>query len=330
MDQRGGGRRDVNLQQLWTFYNVAQHGGFSAAAARLHLTQPSVSTQIRLLEENYGIRLFERFGRRIELTEAGRALFSYAERIFHLTQQADSAIEDLKNTKTGRIRISAISTLAAYYLPHIIAVFRRRHPGIEIHLDSGYTEDVVESILAFRCDIGLVGTTVSHENVVVTPLWEEELVIIAGPSHPLARRETVSFEDLRDEPLVVSEPGSGTRDITDDLFRRKGARPRIVMELGENEAIKTAVAGNLGLSLLSSTVVGREIASGSIRAVRLEGERIARKFYLIHHKDKYWSRIIQTFVELASSYPFFREERRPAGKAPPRRRNRGTGPVRKK
>jgi DNA-binding transcriptional LysR family regulator len=305
----------MNLQQLWTFYNVARHGGFSAAAAKLCLTQPSVSTQIRLLEENYGIRLFERFGRRIELTEAGRALFSYAERIFRLTQQADSAIEDLKNTKTGRIRISAISTLAAYYLPHIIADFRRRHPGIEIHLDSGYTEDVVQSVLSFLCDIGLVGKTVSHENIVATPLWEEELVIIVGPSHPFARRKRISFRDLQDEPMIVSELGSGTREITDELFRQKGAKPGIVMELGENEAVKTAVAGGLGVSILSATVVRREMEAGSIRTLRLEGERSARQFYLIHHKDKYWSRIIQAFVELASSYPFSPGERRPEGKA---------------
>jgi len=305
----------VNLQQLWTFYNVARHGGFSAAAAKLCLTQPSVSTQIRLLEENYGIRLFERFGRRIELTEAGRALFSYAERIFRLTQQADSAIEDLKNTKTGRIRISAISTLAAYYLPHIIADFRRRHPGIEIHLDSGYTEDVVQAVLSFLCDIGLVGKTVSHENIVATPLWEEELVIIVDPSHPFARRKRISFRDLQDEPMIVSELGSGTREITDELFRQKGAKPGIVMELGENEAVKTAVAGGLGVSILSATVVRREMEAGSIRTLRLEGERIARQFYLIHHKDKYWSRIIQAFVELASSYPFSPGERRPEGKA---------------
>ncbi len=305
----------MNLQQLWTFYNVARHGGFSAAAAKLCLTQPSVSTQIRLLEENYGIRLFERFGRRIELTEAGRALFSYAERIFRLTQQADSAIEDLKNTKTGRIRISAISTLAAYYLPHIIADFRRRHPGIEIHLDSGYTEDVVQAVLSFLCDIGLVGKTVSHENIVATPLWEEELVIIVDPSHPFARRKRISFRDLQDEPMIVSELGSGTREITDELFRQKGAKPGIVMELGENEAVKTAVAGGLGVSILSATVVRREMEAGSIRTLRLEGERIARQFYLIHHKDKYWSRIIQAFVELASSYPFSPGERRPEGKA---------------
>jgi len=320
----------MNLQQLWTFYNVALHGGFSAAAAGLCLTQPSVSTQIRLLEDHYGIRLFERFGRRIELTEAGRALYSYAERIFHLTQQADSAIEDLKNTKTGRIRISAISTLAAYYLPHIIADFRRRHPGIEIHLDSGYTEDVVKSVLAFQCDIGLVGKALSHDNIVATPLWEEELVIIVGPAHPFARRKTIPFGDLKDEPMIVSELGSGTREISDDLFRQKGAKPGIVMELGENEAVKTAVAGGLGVSILSATVVRREMEAGSIRAVRLEGERIARKFYLIHHKDKYWSRIIQAFVELASSYPFSPGKRRWQEKAPSPLGSRRIGSVRGK
>ncbi len=293
----------MHLNQLWVFYHVAKQKSFSQAADVLCLSQPSVSNQVKLLEDAYGLKLFERFGRSIELTSTGEILYSYAERIFNLTKEADSVIEEIKGLKTGGIKISASPTLGAYYLPDIIDLFRKKHPYIEIQMDVGYTQNIVESILAFKSDLGLIGRSVSHPNIVVTPLWEEELVIIVPPDHPFARCRTIRVSQLQDQPFIMSEKGSGVRAITEEIFSGKGPSPKVVMELGENEAIKRAVASGLGITIIPVTVAKRELDAGVLRAVRLSGARIMRQFSMIHHKDKYLSHLIRAFLDEVLRFP---------------------------
>jgi DNA-binding transcriptional LysR family regulator len=293
----------MHLNQLWVFYHVAMHKSFSQAADALCLTQPSVSSQVKLLEDAYGLKLFERFGRSIKLTSTGDILYSYAGRIFDLTKEADSVIAEIKGMKSGSIKISASHTLGAYYLPAIIDLFRKKYPWVEIQMDVGYTQNVAESILTFKSDLGLIGCSVSHPNIVATPLWKEELVLIVPPNHRFARCRTISVSQLQDEPFIMSEKGSGVRDITEEILSGKGPSPRIVMELGENEAIKHAVASGLGITFISATVVKRELAAGILKAVRLSGARIMRQFSIIHHKDKYLSRLIKAFLDEVKHFP---------------------------
>ncbi|MHB9096822.1 MAG: LysR family transcriptional regulator [Syntrophales bacterium] len=287
----------MHLNQLWVFYHVAKCKSFSQAAEALCLSQPSVSNQVKLLEDAYGLKLFERSGRTIELTNAGGVLYSYAERIFSLAKEAEGVIGEIKGMKAGGIKISASNTLGAYYLPDIIDLFRKKHPRIEIQMDVGYTENVVESILAFKSDLGMIGRSIAHPSIVVTPLWEEELVLIVPPDHPFARARTIGISRLQDQPFIMSEKGSGVRAITEELLSGKGPSPRVVMELGENEAIKRAVASGLGITLISATVAKRELETGVLRAVRLSGARIMRQFSIIHHKDKYLSQLIRAFMD---------------------------------
>jgi LysR family transcriptional regulator, transcriptional activator of the cysJI operon len=293
----------MHLNQLWVFYHVAKRKSFSLAAGVLCLSQPSVSNQVKLLEDACGLKLFERFGRSIELTSTGEILYSYAERIFNLVKEADSVIEEIKGLKAGGIKISASPTLGAYYLPEIIDHFRKKYPRIEIQMDVGYTQNIVESILDFKSDLGLIGRSVSHPNIVVAPLWEEELVIIVPPDHPFARRRIIRVSQLQDQPFIMSEKGSGVRAITEELFSGKGPSPKVVMELGENEAIKRAVASGLGITLIPLTVAKRELDAGMLRAVRLSGARIMRQFSVIRHKDKYLSHLIRAFLDEVLHFP---------------------------
>ena len=293
----------MHLNQLWVFYHVAKHKSFSQAAEALCLSQPSVSNQVKLLEDAFGLRLFERSGRTVAMTNAGGILYSYAERIFSLAQEAENVIEEIKGMKAGGIRISVSNTLAAYYLPDIIDLFRKKYPRIEIQMDVGYTENVVENILAFRSDLGMIGRSVTHPNIVVIPLWEEELVLIVPPDHPFARSRTVSVSRLRDQSFIMSEKGSGVRGITEELLSGCKPSPRIVMELGENEAIKRAVASGLGITLISAMVAKRELEAGLLKAVRLSGARIMRQFSIIYHKDKYLSHLIRAFMDETLRFP---------------------------
>ncbi|MBU1183844.1 MAG: LysR family transcriptional regulator [Proteobacteria bacterium] len=310
----------MHLNQLWVFYHVAKNKSFSHAAEALFLSQPSVSNQIKLLEEAYGLKLFDRSGRNIELTNPGEILLSYAERIFSLAKEADSVIEEIKALKAGSIRISASNTLGAYYLPDILDLFQKKHPQVEICMNVGYTQTVVEDILAFRSDLGLIGREVSHPNIVVIPLWEEELILIVPPDHVFTKCGTVAISRLQDQPFIMNEKGSGGREITEEILAVAAVSPRVVMELGENEAVKRAVASGLGIALISATAAKRDLEAGLIRAVRLSGNRILRKFHIIHHKDKYISKLIRAFMDEALRVPVVGPP--PEEKEPPQVRKR--------
>lgn len=287
----------MHLNQLWVFYQVAKHKSFSQAAEALFLSQPSVSNQVKLLEESCGLRFFDRSGRNVELTNAGEILLSYADRIFNLAKEAESVIEEIKGLKAGGIRISASNTLGAYYLPNVLDLFRKKHPQIEIRMNVGYTQTVLEDVLSFRSDLGLIGREISHPNIIAIPFLEEELILIVPPDYPLAGKRELDIAELEGHPFIMSEIGSGVREITDKILAGAKVSVRVVMELGENEAMKRAVASGLGITLISSTVARRELEAGQVRATRLSGPRILRKFNIIHHKDKYISKLIRAFMD---------------------------------
>ncbi|MCE5264708.1 MAG: LysR family transcriptional regulator [Deltaproteobacteria bacterium] len=312
----------MHLNQLWAFYQVAKYKSFSQAAEALFLSQPSVSNQVKLLEESCGLKLFDRTGRSVELTNAGEILLSYAERIFNLAKEADSVIEEIKGLKAGGIRISASNTFGAYYLPDILDLFRKKHPQIEIRMNVGYTQTVVEDVLSFRSDLGLIGREIAHPNIVAIPLLEEELILIVPPDHPFAGRGEIDLAELQAHPFIMSEVGSGVRDITEKILAGAKVSVRVVMELGENEAMKRAVASGLGITLISATVAQRELEAGQVRAVRLSGTQLLRKFNIILHKDKYISKLIRAFMDDALSFLAIGNRPRAEAMEPGRRRKR--------
>jgi DNA-binding transcriptional LysR family regulator len=292
----------MNLNQLWVFYNVANHRSFSLAAKQLFLTQPSISTQVKLLENSYKIRLFERFGKKIELTDPGKILFSYAEKIFNLATEADTVIEDMKGMKSGNLRIDTSLTLGAYYLPDILSAFSSKFPNIEVEMRVGNTYEVVENVLTFRADLGFIGHMELNPKLVVAPFIEEELVIIASPSHEFCKEKTFRVSRLNGQPFILREKGSGTRKEVEEKFKKAHVSVKVVMELGSNEAIKRAVEEGFGISIISANVVKREVDAGLLKVIRLPREKITRIFYIIYHKDKYLSNIIKSFLKITSEY----------------------------
>lgn len=267
------------------------------------MTQPAVSTQIRLLEDSYNIKLFDRYGKKIGLTNAGEILFSYAERIFNLAKEAESIIEDIKEMKGGCLKISASLTMGTYYLPTILSAFKIMHPHIEIQMVVGNSQEVIENILSFNSDVGLIGHLVSNDKLFITPFIEEELVIIVPPSHEFVNKKTIKLSKLNGQHFIMREKGSGTRQDVEDKFRKENISIKVVMELGSNEAIKRAVEAGLGISIISANVVKREADAGLLKVIRVTGRKINRNFYTIYHKDKYLSNIVQSFLAMASDFP---------------------------
>lgn len=288
----------MNLNQLWIFYNVVIHKGFSSAGEALFLTQPAISTQIKLLEESYKVKLFERHGRKIELTDAGKILFSYAEKIFTLAREAENVIEDTKELKRGTIKISASLTMGTYYLPDILNIFKKQYPNIEIQMTVGNSEFVVQNILSFNSDLGFLAQQISNEKLLIHPFIEEELVLIVPPSHEYATRKNIEFNKINGQNFIMREKGSGTRDEIENKFKNENIKVNVIMELGSNESIKRAVEAGLGVSILPANVVKREAKSGLLKIIHFSGKKFTRKFYIVYHKDKYISNLIKSFLKL--------------------------------
>ena len=305
----------MNFNQLRMFYTVAQKKSFTMAARELYLTQPAVTIQIQKMEADYGTKLFDRIGKRIFLTESGRILFSYAEKILTLLAQAEEALIDVKELKSGKLTIGASATVGSYYLPKIFEVFGKRYPNIEIHMNLTNSSNVVEDVLAFKNDLGFIGRLHHLERLVVIPFLEEELVLIVPPDHPLAYKEEVSLEDLSGQPFISREVGSATRELVEKRVGRKGVSMKVVMDLASNEAIKKAVEDGLGISIISKYVVQKEVDQGLLRMVTLAEEKIMRKFFIIYHEDKYLSTTLRTFLKVASEFSSHFWKEREANKA---------------
>lgn len=291
----------MDLNQLRVFYHAAKLRSFSSAAEALFVTRPAISIRIKQLEASYGVRLFERTGKRVELTNAGEVLFAYAEKVFNLLKEADSHIEDMKEMTSGTLKMCTGLTVGTYYLPPLINAFQKKYPNIEIQMKVKNKKGVLEDILSFTDDLGFLGNMEPNEKIVVTQLWEDELILIVSRSHKLAKFDTISPSRLNDQTFIMREKGSGTRELIEEKLRANKISVKIALELGSDEAIKRAVEVGIGMSIVPRRVVKNELRRDLVRAVRLLNELITMQYCMIHHRDKYISNIIRAFIDVATA-----------------------------
>ncbi len=289
----------MNFHQLRIFHSVAKHKSFTRAGNELLLTQPAVSIQIQQLEEEYQTKLFDRVGKRVILTEAGKTLFDYAASILDLSKQADSALQDLRGLKTGSLNIGAGLTLGAYYVPEIIKQFSKKYPQISIRMRLDNSFQVVEDILSFKEDIGFVARVHHQDRLVISPFMREKLVLVTPYKHRLARKKALSIHDLEDERFILREKGSATREVVEETLQKSQVPIKVVMELGCNEAIKAAVQADLGISIVSNRVVLQEVRTRVLTTRSFTDARMERDLYIVHHKDKYLSAPAREFIRHA-------------------------------
>ncbi|HEV8441789.1 MAG TPA: LysR family transcriptional regulator [Methylomirabilota bacterium] len=314
----------LNLGQLRVFEAVTRAGSFAGAARRLGVTPPAVSLQIRQLEEAHGVRLFDRVRRRVRLTAAGQTLEPYAQRIVALAADAERALGETRRFATGRLRVVASGTSAAYYLPPLLTEFRRRYPGLRIHLDVENSQRVRERVLSLEDDVGVLGVETPHPDLVFELLAEDPLVVIVPPGHPWARRRRLSLAELIGQDLILREPGSASRQLVERRLLRLGAGRLPAMEIASNEVIKRAVEMGNGVSLMSAAIVRREVEAGHLRALPVRGERLARNIYLVYHRERRESPLIQALLKVARELGRGRR-RRNRKELPLPRRGRGSG-----
>jgi len=285
----------MTLHQLRIFLTVARHRSYSRAAEELYLSQPAVSIQVRELEQAIGAPLFERVGRTIMLTEAGQALLLYAQRIHQLLEEAKMVMEELHGLKRGRITLAAASTAGAYVLPPILGAFQKGHPGITISVEVTNRSTVHHRLLHNEVDLVVMGRPPEEIPHVAEPFLPEELVVIAAPSHSLARARRIPVERLVREVFIQREAGSGTRLAAEEFFRQQRMNIQSSLELGDNSAVKEAVAAGLGIAVLSRRAVQLDVALRRLVVLDVQGFPLRRQWYVVHRKEKKLSRGASAF-----------------------------------
>ena len=292
----------MNLNQLKIFYMAAKYGSLSAAAGALYITQPAVTKGIQRLQEHYEIKLFNRFGKRMALTDAGEVLYGIAESIFEMENQAEESLRDFQQRKRGFLRLLSSETFGSYYLPFIINRFIQANPKIRISVELLPTDLIVEKTATLVNDLGFISYPVPHKKLFMREVLEDSYQIIVPSGHPLASKSVIEPGDLEGCSLIVHEKGSAPRISTEDFMRRHNINVFIPLELSNNEAIKTAVEEGIGIAIITRRVVSKELAMGILKAIPLSDPAMTRKFYLIHHKDKYISRPFQSLIDMVDHW----------------------------
>jgi DNA-binding transcriptional LysR family regulator len=287
----------MNINQLKLFYLAVKRKSLSSAARELNITQPAVTKGIQRFQEHYDIRLMDRFGKKMILTNAGEVLFNIAEKIFELEKHAEENIRELKQRKKGRIRIQASESVGAYYLPSIMNPFSKAHPLINISVNILPSEHVVAKIAELACDIGFISYPIEHEKIRTRVILEDQLVFILPPDHPICQHKHFRPQDLEGNPMIVHEQKSTPHQVFNTFVKKNNITVTSSLELSSNRAIKLAVENGLGIALISRKVAEEEIRNGKLAAIPVPDQSIKRKFYLVHHKEKFISDTLRGFID---------------------------------
>jgi DNA-binding transcriptional LysR family regulator len=286
---------NITFRQLRVFTEVAQQGSMARAAETLHLTPPAVSMQIKEIESQVGLPLFDRNGRTVTLSTAGEYFLIHAKRLLAALKDADHAMARLKRIEHGLLTIGMVST-AKYFVPHLLARFQKDHPGVDVRLRVATNrEQLVALMSAGDLDLSIMGRPPREVATRAESFAAHPLVFVAAPDHPLVRRGEVPIAALANQPLIVREHGSGTRAAMESLFADHRFEPRITMELSSNETIKQAVMAGMGLSFISLHTVGLELRNGLLCILNVSGTPLMRMWNVVYLGGKVLSPSAEAF-----------------------------------
>lgn len=288
--------KHATLHQLKVFEAIARSGSFTRAAEELFLTQPTVSQQIKQLTKAVGLPLFDQVGKRLYLTDAGQEVLTVCQDISERLSKLEMKLADFRGLKQGNLRLAVITT-AKYFVPRVLGPFRHRYPGINISLQVINRQQVLERLSDNLDDLYILGQPPDNLDINLRPVLENPLVAIAPHNHPLANEKNISLQRLAQEPFIMREPGSGTRMVVEEFFKKNRVELNVEMEIGSNEAIKQAIAGGLGLSILSRHSLALEGTKGPLIVLDVEGLPIQRHWYIIYPASKQLSVVARTFLD---------------------------------
>lgn len=291
----------MNLTRLLTFHEAAEDLNFSKAAQRLNITQPAISAQVRLLEEELGVKLFTRIGKRLALTEAGELLRTYSRRTFRLIDEAESAMDEMRLVRRGTLKVGTTHTYAGHIMPPLLSRFQAAFPLVKVVLYEGSSLEVVKKVASLGIEVGVVAFPGQVKNVHFELLRKEDLVLVLSPHNPLAREKTLTVKALANENFIMREKGSGTRMIIRDLFRRHKINPSVVFETSSAEFIKEQVARGMGVSFLTYPAVREELLEGRLATVPIDGENLKLEIYSAVRAGHGLSQSVMAFLDIVKN-----------------------------
>jgi len=298
----------MNLNRLLTFHKAAEDLNFSTAAQKLSITQPAVSAQIHNLEEDLGVKLFNRIGRIIALSEAGEVLSSFSRRIFRLLDEAESVMDELRLVRRGTLKIGTTTTYAGHIMPPLLSRFQTEFPMVKVILHEGSSMDIAKRVAKLEIEVAVVAYSGNLKNVQFDLLRQEELVLVLPAGHPLASRKSVSIKALAKEKFILREKGSSTRLIMRNLFRQHRINPPVVFETSNVDFIKEQVANGMGVSFLTRSAVAEELASGRMATVKLKEDKLKLEIYSAIRIGHELSQPARAFLDIVTkSMPSLKE-----------------------
>jgi DNA-binding transcriptional LysR family regulator len=290
----------MKIDQLRTFQKVALTGSFTKAARELFLTQPAVSQQVKALEHTYGVRLFDRKGKTIQMTHEGEILFSKINNLLSELRDIEKLFEDMSELDIGKIDIASTAVFSTYFLPRAMGGFNKNFPGIELELHTDNSHRVITRLLEGGTDFGFGGVVKSEPDIKFSLIHQEPYIFVVGSEHPLAEQPRVSVNDLKDFPFIWREHGTLTRRKMEEMLGGSQAAFifKNVIEVQNVETAKRFVEGGYGVTIIPEIAVRRELDSGWLREVGLEGLDLKASYYLLYPRKRPLSRYATAFLRL--------------------------------
>lgn len=286
--------KNFTFRQLILLEAVARNSSFTRAAEELHLTQPAVSTQIKQLEDEVGMPLFEHMGKKIFLTPAGREMYAFSRTISQQFTDIRTVLEEMKGIQHGTLDIAVTST-AKYFAPYLLAAFCKLHPGITVNINVTNRETILRQLADNIPDMAIMGRPPKEMPLVAGSFMSNPLVVIARPDHPLAQGGRIPLQRLLEEKFIVREKGSGTRNAIERFLVERGLTMITAMEMSRNEAIKHAVMAGLGLGIVSVHTLEMEFTLRRLVALNVEGFPVIKDWYIVHREEKRFSAAAEAF-----------------------------------
>jgi len=282
----------MNHNQLRAFHAVASEGSFTRAAAALHVTQPTLSAQVKALEEAYGVRLFDRRGRRVSPTSLGGELLALTRRLFSLEAETEHLLAAARGLRRGHLRVGAD---APYYVTAALSAFTKRYPAIQLSLTVGNSAELARELLEHKLDVAVLANLGGDERFFAKPLRHDRLVAFVAKSHPWARRRQVDLSELKEQRLVLREQGSATRQIFETAMARRGLARGEILDMNSREAVRETVAAGLGVGVVSAGEFGKD---ARLTALELTGGDLAMTEYVVCLAERRDLRLVRSFLEL--------------------------------
>ena len=290
----------MDLWQLKIFVRVVELGSFSKAGQDIHLSQPTISSHIKDLEEHFATRLVDRLARQVVPTGAGQVLYRQAKRMLALLNETESAMAEFLGQIKGCLSVGGSTIPGVYLLPRLIGLFSRDYPEVKVSLALGDSADIVSGVLEGRIEAGIVGAVSSNRQLRQTAIAEDKLCLVVPAGHHWAGRKAIAFHELFTEPFIVREPGSGTLRSLSAILRKKGhtlEALRVVAQMGSTEAVRQGIKSGLGVSVLSAIAVEEDVAAGLLTTLSVRGLNLKRHFYLTTHANRSLAPLCQVFID---------------------------------